>query len=223
MRFFFNSLRYSEDMDLDATSITVDRLSTQVMKILQSVSFQESFVPFGILQIVPPDMAKAKQTETTQRFKVHLITTQGADLLTKVEFSRRGFSDEISVASVSKSILRAYRLPPLIVPHYNIRSAIRQKVSALATRTISQARDVFDLYLLSTQYDPEDRKPLDIEDNELHTAISNVYDISFTRFRDTVLAFLSAEDQIAADSPTHWDEIRLKVVDFINELRKKHE
>ncbi|MBE0433713.1 hypothetical protein IBX73_09660, partial [candidate division WOR-3 bacterium] len=66
-------------------------------------------MPFGIQQIVPPNMGKAKQTDTTQRFNVHLVTVQGTDFLTKVEFSRRGPDSGICVETVSDSILRAYR------------------------------------------------------------------------------------------------------------------
>lgn len=218
MRFFFKSCRYSEDMDLDAIDITVDRLGASVMKILQSGSFRECLMPFGIRQIVPPDMGKAKQTETTQRFKVHLVTGPGTDYLTKVEFSRRGPDPGICVETVSDSILRAYRLPPIIVPHYGIIPAIGQKIGALATRAVSQARDVFDLFQLSTQYRAEDGKVTGIGADEGRAAIDSVYDISFARFRDTVLAYLSAEDRAIYDSPEQWDEMRLKVVDLINSV-----
>jgi hypothetical protein len=142
------------------------------------------------------------------------------DLLTKVEFSRRGFSGTFITQHVLNSILRTYKLPPLIVPHYDVFSAISQKINALATRTISQARDVFDLYILSTQYNPDEGGEVDIENNKLKKAINNIYDISFMRFRDTVLAYLSIEDQTVYNLPTKWDEIRLKVVDFINEFNR---
>ena len=151
------------------------------------------------------------------------MTVQGTDFLTKVEFSRRGFGGGVLVEPVSNSILRTYKFPPLIVPHYSIVSAISQKICALATRTICQARDVFDLYLLSTQYNPGEGEELGIGDAKLQTAISNVYDISFARFRDTVLAYLSVEDQAVYGSSGQWDEIRLKVADFIKEFNKEHD
>ena len=222
MRFFFGSMRYSEDMDLDAAGIPVERLKTSVMKILSSEPFHEALTTFGIRQIVLPNMGKAKQTDTTQRFKVHLISEQGTDFLTKIEFSRRGFDKDIRVDQVSDPILRAYKLPPLIVPHYGIASAISQKIDALASRVVSQARDVFDLYQLSTQYDASEKKALDIGETGSRAAVSNVYDISFARFRDTVLAYLSAEDQPVYDSPERWDDIRVRVVDFIKEVSASH-
>lgn len=220
LRFFFNSFRYSEDMNLDVHGITVEKLKEVVMNILDLASFRENLIPFGIKDIIAPDMDKAKQTETTQRFKTHLITTEGLDLFTKIEFSRRGFKGNVIIQSVSNSILRIYKLLPLIVPHYDISSAIDQKINALALRAITQARDVFDLYILSSQYNPDEERKLEIKKNKLTKAINNIYDISFVRFRDTVLAYLSIEDQTVYNSSAQWDEIRLKVVDFIEQFKK---
>ncbi|GAH31443.1 unnamed protein product, partial [marine sediment metagenome] len=89
MRFFFGSIRYSEDMDLDLSDIRVDVLQDIVLKILITQTFIDNLRPYGIQRVSIQDMAKAKQTETTQRFKIHLITFAGEDLFTKIEFSRR--------------------------------------------------------------------------------------------------------------------------------------
>ena len=61
----------------------------------------------------------AKQTQTTQRFKIHLITIAGEDLFTKVEFSHGGFKGDIAVQAVRDPTLRTYKLAPLLVPHYD--------------------------------------------------------------------------------------------------------
>ena len=90
LRFFFNSLRYSEDMDIDVQGIKKYTLLDITADILKSLDFANTLKPFGIERVVPPNIAKAKQTETTQRFKVHLVTYSGEDLFTKIEFSRRG-------------------------------------------------------------------------------------------------------------------------------------
>lgn len=219
MRLFFKSIRYSEDMDLDADNISVEKLKNAVMIILSKKSLIENLIPFGILEIVLPNMQKAKQTETTQRFKVHLITADNSDLFTKIEFSRRGFAGNTVIQTVPNSILRIYKLSPFVVPHYDIHAAVCQKISALASRTITQARDIFDLYMLSSQYDSDKKKHEKLEMDMISKAINNTYDISFNRFRDTVLAYLPAEDQMGYNSPELWDEIRLKVVDFIEEFK----
>ena len=152
LRLFFKSFRYSEDMDLDARGTSRFRLKEAVMKILDNRAFQDNLKPFGIMRITAPDIAKAKQTETTQRFKIHLVSSSGEDLFTKVEFSRRPFSGNAVVGTVNDAILRAYKLAPLLAPHYDELSAVTQKLHALAGRATVQARDIFDLYVLSSQY-----------------------------------------------------------------------
>jgi len=218
LRFFFNSLRYSEDMDLDISSVSVNTLKEIVMKILEASSLKDTLKSFGIERVIPPDIAKAKQTETTQRFKIHLLASSGEDLFTKVEFSRRGFKGKTLVQPVSEAILRAYKMPPLIVSHYDISSAIAQKIDALATRKEIQARDVFDIYILSSQH--QQTKIPRLEKSKLSRAQENIFEITFEQFRDTVLSYLSEEDQAVYQTASVWDEIRLKAENFIEELRK---
>jgi len=219
LRFFFNSFRYSEDMDLDINNIEVNVLKDIVMKILQISSFRDTLKPFGIEEVIPPNITFAKQTETTQRFKLHLITSGGEDLFTKIEFSRRGFKGKPIVQPVLDAILRKYKLPPLLVPHYNIQSAIIQKMEALAARSVIQARDIFDLYILTSQYKFSEAEKTKISAAKLTEAYENVFAINFEQFRDTVLSYLSSEDQTEYNSPSLWDEIRLKVSNFIKELK----
>ena len=220
LRFYFQSFRYSEDMDLDISGVEIIILRDIVMKILQVTSFHDSLKPFGIERIIPPDISRAKQTQTTQRFKIHLITSAEEDLFTKVEFSRRGFKGEVIVQPVSNLILREYKLPPLLVPHYNIQSAAMQKIEALATRSIIQARDIFDLYILSSQFEPDKTKEVKASNIHFKKAYENTFEVSFEQFRDTVLYYLSPEDQSVYNSSASWDEIKLKAVNFIDELRR---
>ncbi|MDP2923614.1 MAG: nucleotidyl transferase AbiEii/AbiGii toxin family protein [Candidatus Omnitrophota bacterium] len=218
LRFFFNSFRYSEDMDIDIERIKVSVLRDKVMEILESFTFADNFRPFGIIKIVSPDITKAKQTETTQRFKVHLITSAGEDLFTKVEFSRRGFKKGIIVEPVSNTILRAYKISPLLAPHYNIQSALAQKIDAIISRVVIQARDIFDFYILSSQYRSGNREKIKIPVDKLKKAYENIFEVSFEQFSDTVLSYLSKEDVQQYNSAKVWDEIKLKTADFIKEL-----
>lgn len=219
LRFFFNSFRYSEDMDMDVRGVKKDVLLDVVKGILVSSNFMNTLKPFGIERVVPPDMAKAKQTETTQRFKIHLITYAGEDLFTKIEFSRRGFKGETVIESASDSVLRLYKLPPLLIPHYNISSAVMQKIEALATRAVAQARDIFDLYILSSQR--EHKKPglTEITRSKIDKAHERTFEISFEQFRDTVIFYLLPVDQKTYGTSAAWDEIKLKVVHFLEGLR----
>ena len=221
LRLFFKSMRYSEDIDLDVVSIGVGELKELVMKILQARSFRESFYAFGIKDIISPDMRVAKQTLTTQRFKVHLITAAGVDLFTKIEFSRRGFNGRVIVESVPATILRDYRLSPLITPHYDVSSAVMQKIDALALRSAIQARDIFDLYVLSGQIGhtwPKGCKPLSAA--ILAKAHERIFEVNFEMFKDTVVSYLADEDKGMYASASSWEEIKLKVADFIEEISK---
>lgn len=225
LRFFFSSFRYSEDMDLDLSGIKTGILKEVVMNILTAESFQDNLRPFGIERIVPPDISKAKQTETTQRFKVHLITENKEDLFTKIEFSRRSFGSGIIIQAVSEVILRAYKLPPLLAAHYTAEAAIAQKISALAGRSVTQARDIFDLYLLTSQFADVLQKIKTQNNPKISTltkANDNIFEINFEQFRDTVLSYLTTEDSTVYNTPPAWDEIKLKVSNFIEKLKEKY-
>ena len=216
LRFFFRSDRYSEDMDLDVQGVEVHVLRDKVMDALDSDALRDAMSTYGVMEIVPPDLHHAKQTEPVQRFKIHLITDAGVDLFTKVEFSRRGISGKITTEGVSTERLRQYRMPPLVVPHYTAGAALLQKLVALRDRQVPEARDVFDANLLRTQteadvegvedeFTPEDRERVR----------DRILAISFEEYRDKVLAFLHPDDRAGYDARPVWDEMRLNVIDLV--------
>lgn len=223
LRFFFNSIRYSEDMDLDAFSIEKNALIEIVLNILGSASFTEGLKEFGIERIIPPNISSAKQTQTTQRFKAHLITFSGEDLFTKIEFSRRGPTGNMIVQTVKESILRAYKMSPLPVPHYDIKAAIAQKIDALGSRAMIQARDLFDLYMFSTQYQNDPGKRINISEEKSKKAAGNIFEISFGQFKDTVVNYLASEDKKLYSDENLLDEIKTKVAEFIKEATAVYE
>ncbi len=216
LRFFFGSIRYSEDIGLDVDGPPVFELRDKVGHILSSAGLRASLRPLGVDAIDPPNLSRAKQTETVQRFKAHLITTAGEDLATKIEFSRRGMDAPIRAEPVRSEVLRPYRMPPLLVSHYTAIAAARQKLRALAGRTKPQARDVFDLHVLSAQLDPDhDDIRTGLPHAAVEKAIERVYDIEYEDYRDQVVGFLSADESTQYDSLSVWDEIRLIVVALI--------
>lgn len=219
LRLFFGSARYSEDMDIDIKGIELFRLREVVMNILTSKTLQTSLRPFHINEIIAPDMKVAKQTETTQRFKIHLITQAGDDLFTKIEFSRRRLEDSIATETISETILRQYKLPPLLVSHYLADVAILQKIRALAGRAKPQTRDVFDLFVLIPRYEKAWNLPGKIPQNMLERAYHNTLDLNLAVFKDTVLAYLEDEDRNMYDHKEAWEEIQTKVGQFIERLK----
>lgn len=218
MRFFFGSPRYSEDMDLDAQAVAGHILRDAVMAIVTSPSLQEMLASYGVKSIIAPDIGKAKQTETTQRFKIHLTTPSGEDLFTKIEFSRRGIKKGVKVETVRAEILRTLRLPPLMCPHYGAEAAMLQKIEALAGRAATQARDIFDFYLLTTQARLS-KELVDKEKTDICAkAIRNIYSVEYDQFRDTVIPYFPEAERALYDDTGRWDEIRLTVSRSIEEL-----
>jgi predicted nucleotidyltransferase component of viral defense system len=218
MRFFFGSPRYSEDMDLDAQGISVEILRDVVMGILNATSLRETLASFGVKGTIAPDIVKAKQTETTQRFKIHLSTSADEDLYTKIEFSRRGIKEGAKVETVRAEIMRALRLPPLMCPHYDAAAAMLQKIDAIAGRSVTQARDIFDLYLLNSQASLSKKRIALDRTEALKKALSNIYAVDFRQFKDTVLSYLPQEERGPYDNAGQWDEIRLIASRCIEEL-----
>jgi len=126
------------------------------------------------------------------------------------------------VELVSPQILRFYKMTPLLVPHYDAASAIQQKIQALAQRSVVQARDIFDLFVLSTQYDGIQQRPFQINKTTFKTAHDNIFLMEFAQFRDTVVAYLEMEDQKTYASSSTWDEIKLKTSHFLEEFSNEN-
>jgi hypothetical protein len=112
-------------------------------------------------------------------------------------------------------------MAPLLVPHYDTASAIQQKIQALAHRSVLQARDIFDLFALSSQYENAQKAPPWPGKAVLKTAYENLFLVEYPQFRDTVVDYLGAEDQKSYSSPAAWDEIKLKTAHFLEEFKNE--
>src|SRR5581483_1700731 len=135
-----------------------------------------------------------KQTETTQRWKLLLEAPGSASPIpTKIEFSRRSSPSGHAFAPIDAAIARRYLMPAPLAHHYLAPAAIGQKVGALAHRSETQARDIFDLHLLLTAVGGTEIK-LDREAREdLPRAIERAMDVSFDDYQGQVVAFLEPE------------------------------
>lgn len=218
LRFFFQSPRYSEDMDVDVKTASVESVRKNVLRTLEAL-----LVPmkvYGVSQVLAPAMKSAKQTETTQRFKIHLHTSSGLDLFTKVEFSRRGMKEGYKFGKVDDALLRAYRLAPVLVQHYGAEAAFEQKVRALAGRVEVQSRDVFDLYRLLSFLPASWAASVDLTTR--NKAAQRALEISFVEYREAVVAYLSEDDQKIYGLEEVWREMQGAVVKSL-EGKRAHE
>ena len=148
LRFFFNSPRFSEDMDLDVLGGSVATLRKNGYRVLGDRGLVRSLAGFGIAELLVNDPERAKHTGTTQRFRARLVTTAGETWPTKVEFSRRTSTGTFLNEPVSPRVVRPYQRLALPCQHDDGRSAALQKVETLANRTEPQVRDAFDIYVL---------------------------------------------------------------------------
>jgi len=220
LRFFFNSPRYSEDMDLDVTGGSVATLRKNGYKILEDAAFGRSLRTFGIEAIDVNDPGKAKHTATTQRFRLGLVTMAGVRLPTRVEFSRRGDAPhDTPLELIDPDIARQYRKLAFRCRHYPGEVAAVQKIAALAGRPESQARDVFDFYLLyAGGHVPSgiaDRNEITMDVRQ--AAITATLSLSYEDYRGQVLEFVPEPVRQDYADPSLWGSMQETVLRLLDE------
>ena len=217
LRAWFGSRRYSEDLDPDALGSAPHVLREKFDKILLGRPLEDLLTSQG-LELVR--LSKPKQTDTTQRWKLELKAAGvSVPLHTKVEFSRRGTRDEAYALEPARSdIVRLYGISAPTVNHYTARSAVRQKIHALASRSETQARDIWDLdhLLRSTHADP---RPLSRDVREaLPGALERAMSLGYDVFKAQVVPYLSDDDQATYGTRNAWDRMREVVVERLDEF-----
>lgn len=216
LRFFFESLRYSEDMDLDVAGLPAHALKEKVSAVLSGPALSLSLRSSGI---AVTSVSAPKQTETTQRWKVGLSAEwQAIPLHTKIEFSRRPTMEESRVEPIAASLLAEHRLMPFLAPHYPLAAALRQKVGALAGRSIVQARDVFDLGVLFARSGGKVDALQPIR-SVLPKAIERAMDVSYADFKSQVASYLRPDHLDTYGSREAWNVLQMRVVDLLEKAR----
>lgn len=214
LRYFFESARYSEDIDLDAGGIEVWALGERVDGILTSPVLGR-LLRSGSLGVV--SFTKPKQTETTQRWKVALAAGGQADpIRTKIEFSRRNGDSRFELEAIPASIVAPYALRAPSLQHYLGDSAVEQKIEALAGRSETQARDVFDLDLLLRRQPPF---AISAGAPVCEAAAARALELPYDAFRDQVLPFLDVEVAELYLGEAAWQQIQGYVVERLLEER----
>lgn len=215
LRFFFNSFRYSEDLDIDVKIIAVDTLKNKINRILTAAPFQHILKTH---EITIDKISLLKQTKTTQRWKLALRTPLPLMLNTKIEFSRRGMNGSVIYESVDPNLIQHYHLIPILCAHYDKESAFIQKIEALAGRPQTQARDIFDIFLLFKTGILIPSKSL-FKTNIIEQAQNNAFSIKFSDFKSQVISFLSSEYQEQYNSPKMWEKIVIDIVQHLELLK----
>jgi len=212
LRFFFESVRYSEDVDLDVAGLPVHALKEKVAGILGSPALSMVLRSRGMAMT---SVSTPKQTETTQRWKVGLSAEGHAlPLHTKIEFSRRPTMEDSKVEAIAGGVLAEHQLMPFLAPHYPLAAALRQKVGALAGRSVVQARDVFDLGVLFAHSGGKADALQSIR-SALPKAIERAMDVSYADFKSQVASYLQPDHLDAYGSRQAWDALQMQVVDLL--------
>jgi hypothetical protein len=217
LRAWFGSLRYSEDMDIDAIAGESHQLTDIVDRLLTSPAFTTLL---RALQLGLTKVSKPKQISTTQRWKFE-IQPEGVavPLHTKLEISRRATQEPYGLDPVLPEIVRPYGLPAPTANHYTAAAGIRQKIVALADRRETQARDIWDLDHLfrTTRADPRPLPPR--VQNALTVAADRVVELPFKVYMGQVVPFLEPDHQAVYGTPESWERMRELVVDRLLELQ----
>lgn len=217
LRFYFKSIRYSEDIDFDVYKISLETLRSNVRNIFKSKIFIDTLHAAGI-EI--SQTSEPKQTETTQRWKV-LLKLDGFDreIPTKIEFSRRDEIQGAIMEPVDREILVKYKLYPISSYHYPRIWAVRQKIGALIGRAQTQARDIFDLSFLI--YDKLDLEGYLLSESEINKACEHALSLSFYDYQGQVVGYLMPEYQALYGTEQEWNRMVTKILDFVSEVHNE--
>ncbi len=214
LRFFFKSIRYSEDIDFDVRTIAQLTLQKNVRQILDAPGFRRILRAANI-QLT--QIAEPKQTATAQRWKVHLqFEGSGADLPTSIEFSRRKFDPEVVFAQADTEIVAAYNLRPTFASHYDLETAFNHKVEALFSRRETQARDIFDLDFLAQR--GATGSTIKMDNKILVNASEIVSSVSYEQFLGQVVAYLLPEYIEYYRDPGTWEKVQKNVAGKLEAL-----
>jgi predicted nucleotidyltransferase component of viral defense system len=215
LRFYFGSVRHSEDIDFDVIVIATGMLKNKVERLLKSPLVTAPLKSKGIAIV---DMSAPKQTDTTQRWKIGLqVEHIDVALRTKIEFSRRDAIDGAAFEAADRAVLQPYGLTQVLAMHYTTAHAIQQKILALAGRTEPQARDVFDLHLLLARPDALKGK-VTVPKRSLSNALEHAIGISFEEYRSKVVAYLDEEQAPLYEDRAAWNAMQDAVVSRLEGL-----
>jgi predicted nucleotidyltransferase component of viral defense system len=222
LRFFHASPRYSEDMDLDVdrTKVAVETLKKNGYKILDDAAFRRVLKTAGIadLRVNPP--SKAKHTETTQRFALSLVLASGQELPTKIEISGRGIdASGVRKERIDVEVARRLARTAYYVAHYDADAAARQKVGALAGRAVTQARDLFDLYLLESRGGIDLGRLAALDAGVRQHALENASEITYEDFEGQVVEYLEDDAGREFGSEERFEEMQRSVLDLLERSR----
>lgn len=215
LRYFFNSHRYSEDIDFDAVGEEGWKLEEKVDEALGAPAVAALLRSAGV---TVAQVTKPKQTDTTQRWKVLLATpTRDEPISTRIEFSRRNGERRWLLEAVPDRVVAPYALRAPTLLHYEAAPATEQKVKALARRAETQTRDVFDLELLFREHRGAVKAGA-LDSQTLKAAMERCVELPFEAFEAQVIPFLEPDVAELYSDSSSWEQMQTFVIDRLAEL-----
>jgi hypothetical protein len=214
LRFFLRSPRRSADLDLDYLGRKFGRFGERMDALLQSRQLSE------LLRLRDVELRfeghRAKDTETVKRWKFQLARPGMETASSKIEFSNRGSNATPVLEQMDAELARRLGGVAARIKHYLPPDAIEQKIRALADRSATEPRDVFDLDHLFRQYPnalaesrPDPEKTLAAKDRAI--------DIPYEHYERLVVEYLE-EDFVELLGPEQaWSDMVLRVVEHLEE------
>ena len=144
MRIIAKSIRYTKDIDLDASPMTeAEQAREYVRASIRSATMAVS----GYIRNIK--ITEPKQTDTTLRWKINgfLADTNEPFNLT-VEVSRRGFLAKDHFITTMFVPSEEYNLPPAMVESYDIHALLVSKIGAMLNDRRDAPRDPYDISVL---------------------------------------------------------------------------
>ncbi len=208
LRYFFDSVRYSQDIDLDVEGVPAWRLNEKIESLLSS---PQVALLLRNAQLDVAERSNPERTDTTQRWKIGLSAPGHSELIrTKIEFSYRDGEGTRRIEPIPRRIVEPYALRSPLVPHYTGDAPAEQKVLALAGRSETQARDVFDLDLLLRR---GSLAPGALDSEVLTAAIDLAMQLPYAAFQDQVLPFLEPEAVELYEGEASWEQMQTFVAE----------
>ena len=214
LRYFYEGVRYSEDIDLDAVSIEPWKLEAKIDDVLSSPATAILIRSQGLTMA---HVTKPKQTETTQRWKLSIqVGDHREPIRTRIGFSHPSADPRRLLEAVPDRVVAPYAVRAPTMQHYSADAAIEQKIIALAKRSETQARDVFDLELLLRQH--RGGMSLSIDPHIIDLATQRISELPFGAFQTQVLPFLDMEVAELYDRDG-WGRMQTFVAEQLRALR----
>ncbi len=214
LRYFYGSLRYSEDIDLDVSGVEPWGLEEKVDGVLGSGVMK---ILLRVAGLSIAESSKPKQTATTRRWKVGIEVSGRSELVrTKIEFSNRNGEERYRLEAIPSHIVAPYALRSPSVQHYTEDAPTEQKARALAGRPETQARDVFDLDLLLHR---RSLTPGSVDSQILTKAADIALRLPYAAFRDQVLPFLEPDAVELYEAKGAWEQMQTFVAETLEEAK----